>query len=549
MRDRQRIGTVIQGSLLEGLTAKLEPSASVESMRVGNFVVIEGQKKQFFSLITDVALGATNEQVLLDPPAGADDFANAVLAGTSTFGTVKIAPMLMLDAEPSLEDQGLRPVKTVPSHFSPVYEADEDDFLRVFQEDTVSGVERVGKKKFFEIGKPLNMEVPVCMDLERFVERSNGIFGKSGTGKSFLARLMLSGIIKSRAAVNLVFDMHSEYGWETQSEETGHFVKGLRQLFGPQVLSYTLDPESARNRNVQPDGVVVIGLNQIQVEDVALLQEELNLTSTAVESSYLLVDRYRDRWLQQLLNMDAETLRDFARESGAHPEAMAALKRKLDMIGRLGFVKEHVDDSVIDEIVRSIESGRHVILEFGQYNNPREYILVANIITRRIHDLYRQKTERYQQTKKPEDRPRQLMITIEEAHKFLNPVAARQTIFGTIAREMRKYFVTLLVIDQRPSGIDTEVLSQIGTKITALLNDEKDIEAVFTGVGGGGRLKALLAALDPRQQALVLGYAVPMPVEVRTRTYDEAFYRAMGHRERDEQRREAEKARTELFGE
>ena len=54
--------------------------------------------------------------------------------------------------------------------------------------------------------------------------------------------------------------------------------------------------------------------------------------------------------------------------------------------------------------------------------------------------------------------PPQLMITIEEAHKFLDPQIARQTIFGTIARELRKYKVTLLIVDQRPSAIDEEVM-------------------------------------------------------------------------------------------
>jgi len=51
-------------------------------------------------------------------------------------------------------------------------------------------------------------------------------------GKSFLTRLLLSGIIRKQAAVNLIFDMHSEYGWEATSEGK-HFsaVKGLRQLF------------------------------------------------------------------------------------------------------------------------------------------------------------------------------------------------------------------------------------------------------------------------------------------------------------------------------
>ena len=107
-------------------------------------------------------------------------------------------------------------------------------------------------------------------------------------------------------------------------------------------------------------------------------------------------------------------------------------------------------------------------------------------------------------------------------------MTAKQTIFGTIAREMRKYFVSLLVVDQRPSGIDEEVLSQLGTKITALLNDEKDINAVLTGVSNGSGLRSVLASLDSKQQALVFGHAVPMPVVIRTRDYDEAFYKAMG---------------------
>jgi DNA helicase HerA-like ATPase len=93
---------------------------------------------------------------------------------------------------------------------------------------------------------------------------------------------------------------------------------------------------------------------------------------------------------------------------------------------------------------------------------------------------------------------------------------------------MRKYFVTLLVVDQRPSGIDNEVMSQIGTRMTALLNDEKDIEAIFTGVSGGQALRSVLAKLDSKQQALILGHAVPMPVVIRTRPYDETFYAEIG---------------------
>ena len=74
-------------------------------------------------------------------------------------------------------------------------------------------------------------------------------------------------------------------------------------------------------------------------------------------------------------------------------------------------------------------------------------------------------------------------------------------------------------------------MSQIGTRVTMLLDDEADIKAVLSGVSGAGGLKEVLARLDTREQALILGHAVPMPVVVQTRRYDLDFYRAMGFRD------------------
>jgi hypothetical protein len=528
---RGQLGVVTSGSLIEGLTARLEGRESVEDMRVGKFVVVRGKQHEFFSMVTDVVLEATNQKVLTDPPDG-DPFIYEVLAGTSTYGTIALSPRLML---PTTPEQELLPVKTIPSHFSPVYEAVDEDFTRVFGKEE-------GKK--FEIGRPLDMDVPVCIDLERFVERSNGVFGKSGTGKSFLTRLLLCGTIRAGVASNLIFDMHSEYGWDTRSEHNSS-VKGLRQLFGTEVQVYTLDTHSAQ-RGV--DGEVVIGLDQIEVDDVITLQDELNLSSTATESSYLLADRFKQNWLRELLAMDGEALKEFAESAGAHAGAISALKRKLGQVKRMGFVREQADFSVVDRMIEALAAGYHVVLTFGRHDSTLAYMLVANIITRRIHRRWIEQTEQFLLSKNPADQPRQLMITIEEAHKFLNPATARQTIFGRIAREMRKYSVTLLVVDQRPSSIDAEVMSQIGTRITALLNDDKDIDAVFSGVSGSGGLKAVLASLDSKQQALVLGHAVPMPVVVRTRAYDAEFYKALGRGERTpETRRKAVAEIEELF--
>ncbi len=303
-------------------------------------------------------------------------------------------------------------------------------------------------------------------------------------------------------------------------------------MFPSKVAIFSLDPASTRRRGGSPDVEVRIPYHAISVEDIISLQSELNLHATALEAAYLIAARHKRDWLYALLTQ-GEDAKEFAAQIGAHPESIAALYRKLKRIERFPFFVAEAggakrSSSVIDQMIEYLDRGISVVVEFGNYTSSFCYLLVANIISRRIHAAYVAKTERFLGSHKPEDEPRQLMITIEEAHKFLNPQAARQTIFGTIAREMRKYYVCLLVVDQRPSGIDPEVCSQIGTKIVAQLNDEKDLQAVLTGVNNAPQLRSVLACLDSKKQVLLFGHAVAMPVVVQTREYDERFYAAMG---------------------
>lgn len=529
-KSRNKLGVITKGSLVEGLEMKLSPERSVEDLKAGKFVVVEGDKNEFFSMVTDMRLDAANLDVLLHPPGRDDELLRTALAGTSTYNIVALRPMLMMPMEVSRGLlQGPWPVKAIPSHFSPVSDAEEHDVAKIF------GKEGDPENRYFSIGSPLDMETPVCIDMVRFSERSNGIFGKTGTGKSFLTRLALCGLIHFDRAVNLIFDMHNEYGYKAMKETSGAnttFVKGLKQLFGERVAIFSLDPHSTRARGIQPDFEVYISYDQVSVEDIAPLQDELRLNNTAVESAYMVYAIYKERWLRTLLSLEGPDVEEFAAEIGAHPGSLVALHRKLKRLESFPFmVKKLQDGDVVDRIMEYLDRGINVVLEFGQQTSMLCYLLVANIIARRIHEMYVKKSERYYATQRKEDQPRQLMITIEEAHKFLNPSAARQTTFGTIAREMRKYYVSLLVVDQRPSGIDDEVLSQLGTKITALLNDEKDISAVLTGVNGTEGLRSVLASLDSKQQALVLGHAVPMPVVIKTREYGPEFYAAMGGHE------------------
>ena len=525
----RRLGFLTHGSLNRGVEMKLSSSESVEDLRAGQFVVIEGEKYDFFSMITDMSIKASNEHILLHPPSADQPLIRDIMQGSSTYTLVTLRPMLMMDNRTLEAFARPEKVKTVPSHFAPVAMATDEDVARIFGNENNEGGTR-----YFNIGVPLDMDSPVCIDLHRFAERSNAIFGKTGTGKTFITRILLSGLIKTDRAVNLIFDMHSEYGLRARKEsadpDRDEFVKGLRDLFPAKVNIFSLDPESTRMRGYSPDFSVFIYADQVEPEDILPLQDTFNLTSTATETAFLLRNAFGKNWLMRLLQTPDQEMKTLAEACGAHEGAIAALGRKLRKLTDFSFFKlesSQQKQDVLDALLESIDRGRSVVLEFGRYDDLRAYLLVANMITRRLRAAYERKTNQYLASQNPADKPRQLIIAIEEAHKFLSPHIARETPFGKIAREMRKFFVSLLIIDQRPSAIDEEILSQIGTRIIAQLNDEKDMQAALVGTANASALKQVLASLDSKQQALFLGHAMPMPIVVRTRSYDEAFYQAM----------------------
>jgi DNA helicase HerA-like ATPase len=517
--DGQPLGMVIEGSVTDGVEVRLDPGASVERVKVGTFVTIQGAENRFFGVVTNVGLGSTDPRLKYTPLPDNDSFVTRVLQGTVAFGTVSVLPQLtMPEVLGSTEPPAA--AKSIPSHFSRVFAASQTDVELVF------GSEEDGN---FWIGNPLDMETKLCLDLNELVKRSIGVFGKSGTGKTFLTRLLLVGILQGGQASSLIFDMHSEYGWQGQDTDRGISVKGLKQLFGSKVSTFTLDEENSRRRGATPDETVRLGYNHIEPEDVELLRETLNLSQVAASAAFNLRERFgEDEWLKEFLAVGRQgSLIELAGELEVNAGALRALYNRLGRLTRCNFLVEHTRDDASARIIEHLERGQHVVLEFGRYGDDLSaYILVSNLLTRRIHQKYVEAKESAMGGGGREPRP--LIIVIEEAHKFLNPAVASQTIFGTIARELRKYNVTLMVIDQRPSGIEDEVMSQVGTRFCCLLDNERDVDAVLSGTPGSRQLRAVLARLEAKQQALVFGHALPLPVVVRTREYGVELYDSLG---------------------
>jgi DNA helicase HerA-like ATPase len=114
-------------------------------------------------------------------------------------------------------------------------------------------------------------------------------------------------------------------------------------------------------------------------------------------------------------------------------------------------------------------------------------------------------------------RKQPLLIILDEAHRFLpeNGDSPANRVVSRIAKEGRKYGVGLMVVTQRPSDVDSAVLSQCGTMIALRVTNQRDRSAVASTIPDDlGDLSALLPALRTGE-ALVLGDALQVPSRIR----------------------------------
>ena len=111
-------------------------------------------------------------------------------------------------------------------------------------------------------------------------------------------------------------------------------------------------------------------------------------------------------------------------------------------------------------------------------------------------------------------RERPLLVVLEEAHTYLgkeNSGAASAAV-RRIAKEGRKYGVGIMLVSQRPSEVDSTILSQCGTLFAMRLSNDTD-RGQITGAASDN-LKGLFDMLPILRtgEAIIVGEAVTLPI-------------------------------------
>ncbi len=144
--------------------------------------------------------------------------------------------------------------------------------------------------------------------------------------------------------------------------------------------------------------------------------------------------------------------------------------------------------------------------------NARE--VVANAIGRYL--LHQAREDRFRAANQP------VIVFLDEAHHFLNKSIGDEdsrvdlNAFELIAKEGRKYWLTLCLATQQPRDLPNGVLSQVGTLIVHRLINDRDREVVERACGEIDRAAAaFLPTLGPGEAALVgVDFSIPLTVQM-----------------------------------
>ncbi len=549
--SRRYFGKIVGGGLTGGLRGIICMGENIEDYPVGAMVSIVGRTHRYLAMITDVRIESTDATVgsIMSAriPTDVKEITINALEPHISSKWIELALIAQSD------EKEIKNADTVPSFYSDIVDVGAEDIKCFFGGEDMYRRWNIGRPK-----TPKGVEVEIPIDVEKLVELSFGIFGKSGTGKTFLGNIIAGYIVMfdliraerdpfEKRIKLLIFDMHSEYALELRDNMGNIIADGVAKIFSENFIRYTPDVELAKERGLR---MLRINYGELTVDDIRLILPMFGVSGAF--SSYLpdyrnilarkiglgdlwvwglIIDEHVEERLQDSREgrtiLDEISKRTGTDVRGLRTRILQTIRREIGLAAELSFRAQTAKlralinypytarESQIDEIVNNLTSrnGSHITISLGRYEKETPlYMIIANLIARRLRQRILKKSVA------GEELETKIVIFLEEAHNFLGKETYRLSPFGAIAREMRKKGVMLCVIDQKPGELDSDVISMLWTNFVFTLTDRNDIEAALMGAPRKELLKKIIEILG-RREVLIYGEGVTFPVVIRVRDY------------------------------
>ncbi|MFB6469615.1 MAG: ATP-binding protein, partial [Vulcanisaeta sp. AZ3] len=389
--------------------------------------------------------------------------------------------------------------KSTPPVGTPVYLADAS---------MVSEFVRVDPERALCIGKLfLKSDVPYCIDMNG-LRRHLAIIAATGSGKTWSSIVLIEELLKKGATV-LVIDPHGEYVHikNSVSRLGRQFINRVQVVealdTGSGDLKYRVNVTKIDYETLASVAGIPSKASRIRyliyllhtlikslvrytgVKKIGTLKTMIKIIDRMLEYGSNNIDNYIINAILKPFNAtlnegDREKIRKITKEidelignNKAGRTVLVSARTYLRKLDRLGI---YTYWSL--PITKILRPGTVTILNLAGLNDEVQDHVTSHILTR----VFKARVSYMRNLEGPKY-PFPVVVILEEAHRFAPPKHVRSTlslgVISRIASEGRKFGVYLVVITQRPSKIDPDVLSQCNSQIILRLVNQSDISAVF----------------------------------------------------------------------
>jgi DNA helicase HerA-like ATPase len=344
------------------------------------------------------------------------------------------------------------------------------------------------------------------------------VVGSTGSGKSCAITAILQRVLADHNHAHIVvLDVHNEYAQAFGDRVERITANNLRLPFWllnfQEICAALTGSDSHHDAEVQILSEAIVAAKK---RSAGTPTRRLSGKGTAIT-----VDTPAPYLLSDLIAYLDEQLGKLERAQATLP--YIRLKNRIEALiadARYGFMFRSVmvEDtmaSVLSQIFRIPAEDKPItVIELASV--PAEILdVVISLIARLAFDL-----AVWSEGRMP------MLLVCEEAHRYApaqdgDKFMPTRLALARIAKEGRKYGVALGLATQRPSELDTTIISQCSTVIAMRLSTDRDQDVMRSNTHDGALdLLNYLPVLGDRE-AIVLGQGVPMPMRIKFRDLNE----------------------------
>ncbi len=530
----------VSGTLLGYVVGETTPSrvwfTSSRQPRLGEYVVIGDGGDGILGLVEKTSAVSEVEAGLAKPhPLPARAFSKVEPLVTRGGDMVRMGMARLVTSVRSAEEGEYQPPKVPPEPGSPVYQAGEDVLAGVFAPEISDRDTRIrlsgedGKPLIYKGGRTGNHylrigvlashpSVPVYVNATKMLSRHSAILAVTGAGKSNTVAIIASRLAEAGGSI-ILFDMHNEYDEDIAPGKVRVEEARVRpDIFSPHEIADMADiQETASNQRMilsdlhstyweafnsmglSPDAPVNMLTAIIEV------LQRLTGTRTAGHQSS---DSQQERLVAKMLEI--ANRRGIVKKIVGNDAALKVLWKLEKLRDRYrSFFSVDKEPLKLGDLV---QRGKLTIVKMASLDLKMADMLVAHIVGR-IFEARKNKTI----GSSGETIERPVLIVLEEAHLLIPARGKTETksMASRIAREGRKFGVSLCLVSQRPTKLDEDVLSQMNSKfILRTISPEDQAYIMKTSEFISGELSEILPSLSTGE-ALVTGLMAPLPIVAR----------------------------------